>query len=676
MFHWICPECGREIPPAVKECTACDPHAAVLPAPAASTALAVPAELASSPGAATPLPTVAALREMPPPPHAPLGSAAGLLGAGLSAASSAPEARGAGVAVLEAPPEVEELEVEELLEGEPLPTEYLVTDPVAASGLPPALPPPLPELDAPERAPAEESLSDQVLAEPALPEAALHLLAMVLTPLPLSLPAPESAVSTPILPLQTLPAPVVPADLDSGIIPCEPPPLPELAALAEAVQPDEHLITRAEIGPSETKLVETVLAAPKLAAPKLAESPLAEPVLTEPALVEPLLAESPLTEAQFSLKPGPLAVESVAAVETEIPPTPPTLTEPAPLTSFIPFRMPRGPFSNQPALTATARTNSESGPLAPLAKPPVKSLAKSRVAVVESIPAPRPATRQEPLRNASVVNAARSNATPPDPGQPPSPDNPARPISLTPLQAISTTVRPSSPRPLAAPAMAELIDYSAAALRRLRPAIPPQQMFVPVAQPRITLPGPALPRELHSLAGAGLSTVLERPRGARRRRPGMGLMLLGLLAVVLCLGAVLLVVPPLLSNGKSSAVQTADSSSVPATGNIHPISNTYSLSKTIEVSGFRFVVDLNNKSEIHYLVVNHSPAQFGGVTVFVTLRSADAKPGQPPVAHFSFRAPDLEPYGSREMTSPIQKVSRPVTLPDWQDLRAEVEIAQ
>src|SRR5580693_4803751 len=26
MFHWICPECGREIPPAVKECAVCDPQ--------------------------------------------------------------------------------------------------------------------------------------------------------------------------------------------------------------------------------------------------------------------------------------------------------------------------------------------------------------------------------------------------------------------------------------------------------------------------------------------------------------------------------------------------------------------------------------------------------------------------------------------------------------------------
>src|SRR5579863_4573314 len=31
MFHWICPECGREIPPAVKECAACDPKARLAP---------------------------------------------------------------------------------------------------------------------------------------------------------------------------------------------------------------------------------------------------------------------------------------------------------------------------------------------------------------------------------------------------------------------------------------------------------------------------------------------------------------------------------------------------------------------------------------------------------------------------------------------------------------------
>src|ERR1700674_3164305 len=29
MFHWICPECGREIAPTVRECPVCDPKAVV-----------------------------------------------------------------------------------------------------------------------------------------------------------------------------------------------------------------------------------------------------------------------------------------------------------------------------------------------------------------------------------------------------------------------------------------------------------------------------------------------------------------------------------------------------------------------------------------------------------------------------------------------------------------------
>src|SRR5579872_4481522 len=30
MFHWICPECGREIAPTIRECPACDPAAAIV----------------------------------------------------------------------------------------------------------------------------------------------------------------------------------------------------------------------------------------------------------------------------------------------------------------------------------------------------------------------------------------------------------------------------------------------------------------------------------------------------------------------------------------------------------------------------------------------------------------------------------------------------------------------
>src|SRR5690242_18717415 len=35
MFHWICPECGQEIAPGVKECPVCEPQASTSPLPSA-----------------------------------------------------------------------------------------------------------------------------------------------------------------------------------------------------------------------------------------------------------------------------------------------------------------------------------------------------------------------------------------------------------------------------------------------------------------------------------------------------------------------------------------------------------------------------------------------------------------------------------------------------------------
>ena len=56
MFHWICPECGREIPPSVKECPACDPLAVVPATPAEEAPTEEsPAETAAA-GNATPEP--------------------------------------------------------------------------------------------------------------------------------------------------------------------------------------------------------------------------------------------------------------------------------------------------------------------------------------------------------------------------------------------------------------------------------------------------------------------------------------------------------------------------------------------------------------------------------------------------------------------------------------------
>jgi hypothetical protein len=116
------------------------------------------------------------------------------------------------------------------------------------------------------------------------------------------------------------------------------------------------------------------------------------------------------------------------------------------------------------------------------------------------------------------------------------------------------------------------------------------------------------------------------------------------------------------------------SAAVPAPGVASASAST--LAKAIEVTGFRIELDSTKKTEIQYLVVNHTPARFSGATVYVTLYAADAKAGQPPLCRFQFAAPNLAPFQSKDMTSAIDPMTRPVALPEWQDLRASVEIGE
>jgi hypothetical protein len=101
--------------------------------------------------------------------------------------------------------------------------------------------------------------------------------------------------------------------------------------------------------------------------------------------------------------------------------------------------------------------------------------------------------------------------------------------------------------------------------------------------------------------------------------------------------------------------------------------NETSLARFVEVTGIRFM-EVNKKPQIHYLVVNHSSAPLKSVMIYVTLRTSSAKPGQAPLARLSFRAPDLAANEAKEMFSSIERMSSPLDLPDWRDLRADVEV--
>ena len=204
----------------------------------------------------------------------------------------------------------------------------------------------------------------------------------------------------------------------------------------------------------------------------------------------------------------------------------------------------------------------------------------------------------------------------------------------------------------------------------MRPKVPPASILSPDSGPRVTVAGPKLTAPLQSLGAAGLGPLVQV--ATSRGQSGVrGWLVSGMVMLLLLLfGAVLVVyVAP---------HSSADAKSLPADAPATPVAkeDAHPLARFVEVTGFRIVVDYNRKSEIHYLLVNHSATELNDLTVLVTLSTRTAKPGQPPLARFSFRANGIAPFESKEMVSPIEKPARTVALPEWQDLRAEVQIGQ
>ncbi len=98
------------------------------------------------------------------------------------------------------------------------------------------------------------------------------------------------------------------------------------------------------------------------------------------------------------------------------------------------------------------------------------------------------------------------------------------------------------------------------------------------------------------------------------------------------------------------------------------------LSRYVEVTGFRISEDANKRTQIQFLVVNHSPADIGDLAGTVRLRTTQSKPDDPPISEFDFKTTRLGPYESIEFKTLIKTSLRAYELPDWQYLTADVEI--
>jgi len=185
------------------------------------------------------------------------------------------------------------------------------------------------------------------------------------------------------------------------------------------------------------------------------------------------------------------------------------------------------------------------------------------------------------------------------------------------------------------------------------------------------LPKPALPQGPDNLRDSSVVTVTSEP--ARKRAiPGWLISLLVMLVLLLTGVSLLLYLLPGPSSDQgapaTAAGTSAASSSVTPAGQ-HP------LTKYVEIAGLRISVDVNRKSSIQYIVVNHSAAEVSDVALNVVVRSVNSKPQQPPVAVYAVRISSLGPFESREFTTPIETPVRALELPDWQNLHADVQVA-
>ena len=111
---------------------------------------------------------------------------------------------------------------------------------------------------------------------------------------------------------------------------------------------------------------------------------------------------------------------------------------------------------------------------------------------------------------------------------------------------------------------------------------------------------------------------------------------------------------------------------VPAAGSMSASTNR--LAMFIEATGFRITEDARKRTQIQFLVVNHSAADIGDLAGKIHLRSITAEPDDPPISTFDFKTSRLGPYESVEFKVLTTTGLRAYELPDWQYLTAEVEI--
>ncbi|MEO8098321.1 MAG: hypothetical protein ABI811_11520 [Acidobacteriota bacterium] len=386
-----------------------------------------------------------------------------------------------------------------------------------------------------------------------------------------------------------------------------------------------------------------------------AASALTEPAVAAPAEPTPPVAAS--IQASLPVTTPPLLL--LAAPEPPAVPEP--VIAPPPMQARIPGS-PKPPASSVPAPILPAGQDLSPVAAQPLAPPqppswtpecPIPSPASAAGVPSAPIRAPKPAAP-------SAKHSAAISAAGPEPPR------------------IETCLPQLMAAPIPQPPLGDLAPWTAATMARIQPVRSLTKPAASLPVEHISLPGPTLPHELTSLEAAGIGRILVVNPDARSGQGATSWFVSFAVASALFAGVLataFYAIPSLASPGQASTkapVEQPKPQAVPIP-RVVVLPSSHPLARYVEVTGVRFITDPEKSPEIHYLVVNHSGTNVAGLNVSVTLRSG---PDQFPLTQFSFRAPNIGPYESREMVSYIKNMNRSVPLPDWQDVHAETQIAQ
>ena len=94
----------------------------------------------------------------------------------------------------------------------------------------------------------------------------------------------------------------------------------------------------------------------------------------------------------------------------------------------------------------------------------------------------------------------------------------------------------------------------------------------------------------------------------------------------------------------------------------------------MELSGYRISETAAGKLNIKFVVINHSEADIGDLVLKIRLVTTAAKPDDPPITEFEAKVPALGPQEIKDVSASATTKLRIYELPDWQFIRAEVEI--